>query len=333
MARRRRWLRQPLSWKRGGAVALAVLVVVAAAALVLDANAGAETEPVIEYVEARGREPARLIEEAGRAARVVLLSDIHEVAATKRVAASAIRALAEGPGLDAVVLEVPSSEQPYIDAYLSRASEDATVLLSRPAAVQERYGLSRAYLDIYRAVWEMNQAMGAARRIRIIAADLPDWPPPDGSAAADIAGLYARRSEHMLARLDDEILSIFVDGYLALKRTHGQARFAGGEPVRIEWLGEMLRRRASHDVRTLLIDAGGAAAGGSRLPGYHGTELLRPLRRELGDDAAVRVGDPFRAITDPVLETAIPGLRIEIQPAGYTLSDVADGYIFLRSGS
>lgn len=340
MPRPRRWLRQPLSWKRGGAVALAVLAVVAGAALVLDAGAGGEVDAIREYIDERGREPARLIEEAGRSARMVLLSDIHDVPAAKRVAAAGIRALAVGPGLDAVVLEVPSSEQPYIDAYLAGTEEDATLLLSRPAAVQEHFGAAREFLGIYSAVWQMNQELGAARRIRIIAADLPGWPPPEGTSVADMARAYAQRSEHMLQRLDDEILSInpnarvlvFVDGYLTLKGTYGQAQFAGGEAVRIEWLGERLRRRAAHDTRTILIDASGATGGARRVPGYHGTELFRPLRRELDGHAAVRVGDAFTGATDPILETAMPGLRLEVLPTGYTLRDAADGYIFLRPG-
>ena len=341
MAPRKRWMRQPLSWQRGGAVALAVLIGVAAAALVLDSGTEAELAPVVEHLERRGRPPAELVEAMGRSARVVLLSDIAGQAAPKRVAAEAIRALARGPGLDAVVLEVPTDEQPYIDAYLNRAADDATALLSRPRAVREADGAARDYLQVYQAIRETNGEVGAARRIRIIAADLPDWPPPEGASPENVARLFAQRSEHMLQRMDEELFSImpdarvlvFVDGYLALKRTHGELRFAGGESERVEWLGELLRRRAAADTRTVLIDGPGASGGAvRRLPRYHGTELHHPLRRALDDAAGARVQDAFENVRDPVLELSSPGLRMEILPRGYTLRDVADGYVFLPGG-
>lgn len=341
MPPRKRWMRQPLSWQRGGAVALAVLIVVMAAALVLDSASDRELAPVVEAMERRGREPAELVVAMGRTARVVLLSDVHGERGSKRVAAASIRALAAGPGLDAVLLEVPSDEQPYIDAYLNRDAEDATALLSRPRAVREREGMAREYLEIYRAVRESNQKVGAARRIRVIAGDLPDWPPPEGAAPEEVARLYAKRSVHMLSRLDAELLSImpearvlvFADGYLTLKRTHGELRFAGGKAERMEWLGELLRQRSAADTRTVLIDAPTARAGTvQRLPAYYGTELYRSLRHGLDHGAGARVGDAFGAVRDPVLELSSPGLRLEILPRGYTLEDVADGYIFLPGG-
>lgn len=340
MPRRKRWMRQPLSWRRGGAVALAIVVVLAVAALVLDSRSSPDHAPVVEYIQARGQTPTEAIVEAGRAARVVLLSDSRGLAEPKRVAAAAVRALAEGPGLDAVVLAVPSDEQPYIDAYLNAAPEDPTMLLSRPAAVHEETGAGRDYLEIYRAVWQANSEVGAARRIRVIASDHPDWPPPQGGSSTEAAALYANRTEYMIQRMDEELLAripdarllVFVDGYLTLKRTHGQVRFAGGDPVRVAWLGEALRHRAgAAAVRTVLLDVGSGTQAALPLPIYHGTNYYRALRRELERDVAVRTGEPFGALRDPVLETSSPALRLDIQPDGFTLRDVADVYVFLRN--
>ncbi|NIP83879.1 MAG: hypothetical protein GWM90_33485 [Gemmatimonadetes bacterium] len=278
--------------------------------------------------------------ETGRAARIVLLSDVHGLAGPKRVAAAAIRDLAEGPGLDAVVLEVPSSEQPWIDAYLARREEDASALLARPTAVHEAEGQARAYLEIYREVRRVNAEVGAARRIRVIAADVDDWPPPEGAAPQDVATRYASRAEHMLTRMDEEILSImpearllvFVDGYMALRGGFGELRLAGGASRRVTWLGDLLRQRSGPDARTVLIDAGGTTGTVERLPRYRGTRLHRPLGRELDGPAGTRVTDAFEAVADPVLELSSPGLRLEILPVGYTLDDVADGYIYLEGG-
>lgn len=338
MAPRKRWLRQPLSWQRGGAVALAVLIILMAAALVLDSDASAELAPVQEYIETRGTDPAAVVERAARSARVVLLADVYGQPGPKAVAAEAIRRLADGPGLDAVLLEVPSDEQPYIDAYLNRGQEDATVLLARPAAVREPEGVSREFLEIYRAVWQVNSEVGPARRIRVIAADMPGWPPPEGAPPEEVADLYAQRAEHMLMRLDRELFSImpdarvliFVDGYLALLRTHGRLTFAGGESKRVDWLGELLRQRSASDTRVVLTDAAAPTGAVLRLPRYHGTQLYRPLRRELDSSAGVRIDETFSVIRSPVLEMSAPGLRLEILPADYKLRQAADSYIFIE---
>ncbi len=340
MPPRRKWMRQPLSWQRGGAVALMALVLVAIAALVLDSGTSREMSAVAEYVASRGEPPVDAIASAGQAARVVLLSDIRDLAKPKRVAAEAVRALAEGPGLDAVVLAVSSDEQPYIDAFLNAAEEDAGVLLGRPAAVRERDGASRAFLDIYSAVYRVNRELGAARRIRVLAVDVPGWPPPEGANPAEAGRIYAGRTEHMLRRLDEEILSripdarllVFVDGYMTLQRTYGEARFAGGDPVRVDWLGERLRGRNPGQVRTVLLDAASGTASLPRAPAYQGTTFHRALRRSLDADHAVRITEAFSSVRDPVLETSSPALRLDIRPDTYTLRDAADIYVFLARG-
>lgn len=338
MPPRRTWLRQPLSWQRGGAAALAVLTIIVVTALVLDARTPAELEAVEARLGERGRAPGELIEAAGRASQALLLADIRGHAAPKRLAVQAIRALAEGPGLDAVVLEVPTDEQPFIDTYLGRREDDATLLLRRPAAVPEEGAVAREYLEIYRAVWQVNQEVGAARRIRVIAADHPDWPPPEGASPQSIAETYAGRARHMLQVLEAELFTlmpdarvlVFVDGYLTLQRTHGRLRFAGGADQEVEWLGELLRARLPAGVRTVLVDAGASPTTVRRLPLYHGTGLHRPLRRSLDRAVGARVDEAFDGVRGPVLEASSPGLRLDILPAGYRLGHVADGYIFVR---
>src|SRR5690606_58128 len=122
-----------------------------------------------ELARGAGREPLDLIEAAARSHRLVFVSDIPTAVAPKQFAEQAIERIALGSGLDLVVLEVGSDEQPHIDRYLATTPEDPSILLSRPRAVREGDGSSRAFLDIYRTVWRINEQLGAARRIRIIA--------------------------------------------------------------------------------------------------------------------------------------------------------------------
>jgi hypothetical protein len=339
MARRKRWLRQPLSWQRGGAVALVVLILVAGAALVLDAGGGGEYAPVVDQLEGSGLDPVGLVVATAREASIVLLSDVRDRAAPKRIAAEAIRRLAEGPGLDAVVLEVPASEQRYIEAYLAAEGNDASALMSRPAAVREGQGMPREYLRIYEAVREANAGLNPSRRIRVIAADVEGWP-PDDAAPRRIGEAYSGRAAHMLDRMDRELFRImpdarvlvFVDGYLTLQRSYGLMEFGGGEPIRVEWLGELLRQRSGPEARTVLVDAGAGSGSVARIPGYHGTALHRPLRRTLDGESAARVRNALAGVESPVLEVSTPGLRLRVLPEGYTLGEVARGYIFLPGG-
>ncbi len=48
MTPRKRWMLQPMSWRRGGLAALVVLILVAGIALMLDADAGAEFGAIVE---------------------------------------------------------------------------------------------------------------------------------------------------------------------------------------------------------------------------------------------------------------------------------------------
>jgi hypothetical protein len=340
MGSRKRWMRQPLSWKRGGAVALIVLILVAGAALVLDARAGGEYGPIVERLEAGGLEPVELVVETARASRIVVLGDIHGRAAPKRVVAEAIERLAAGPGLDAVVLDVPESEQRYIDAYLAAREDAAATLLSRPAAVHEAYGDAREYVRIYQAVRAANEGRSASERVRVIAADVEAWPPADGAARRDMGRLYASRAEHMLNRIDREIFTVlpearvlvFVDGFMAMQGTHGEIRVGGGEGIRVEWLGELLRRRSGANARTILMDAGASAGGIQQMPNYRGTTLHRALRREVEGPRGARVTGELGAVEDAVVELSSPGLRLDILPEGYPLSAAAQGYIFFPGG-
>lgn len=340
MSPRKRWMLQPLSWKRGGALALIILILVAGVALVLDADAAGEFGPIVNELQERGTEPVDLVVDLARGAQILLLSDVHGRESPKRVAAEVIRQLADGPGLDAVVLEVPASEQRYIDSYIAGGEDDASRLLSRPAAVHERYGTSRAYLEVYRAVREANQGRSASERIRVIAADADAWPPAEGAGLREMGSVYAGRAEHMLLRIDRELFAImpdarvliFVDGYMALQETYGVLDFSGGEPVRVEWLGELLRRRSGSKTRTVLLDTGDAMGAVQRLPDYHGTRLHRPLRRELETPRAIRLRGALGDVGDAVLELSTPGLSLQVMPEGYSLGKAAQGYVFLPGG-
>jgi hypothetical protein len=324
----------------GGLAALGVLtVIIVAAALLEGRGSRQEAAALAAHIAEHGGDPVEVIARAAMGRRLVLLSDIHASAAPKRLAADLIEALAEGPGLDIVVLEVESTEQPVIDRYLSGLQEDASILLASPGTLREQWGHPRAFLEIYRRVWQINQELGPARRIRIVAMDMPEWPPPRALQPREAATLYTRRSQHMAQLLEREVFGpnprarvlVLVDGYQVLSLGGPEFVFGGGAPVSGRWLGTQLRAARPADVYSVLVDGVTRRPGYTAVASYVGTEAADILRRRAGGARrfAVPIDEHFDFIPSPVIPTSGAGMDLEFTPRGYRLGSVADAYVFL----
>ena len=321
-------------------LAIAALVVIVGIAAVLEMRGGGAAErTLLPYAREAQQSPAELIATAGRRHRLVFLGDVRGAAAPKAVAAEAIRTLAAGSGLDAVVLEIPASEQPYLDQYFLTSPEDPGILLSRPRAVRESEGASRAWIELYRTIWQANRELGADRAIRVIAADLPDWPPTRALSPNAAGALFGQRDAFMDARVDSLLLSrssrtralFFVDGLHALYG--GATLHAGGGQVGITWLAERMHRRYPRDVYTILTDAAPARAFSPAVVTFRSTgawDLFRTRAAGTSSRYALPITDAFDAVGAPVRVTAIPGTTFSLQPGG-RLRDLADGYLYLAN--
>lgn len=321
------------------AVLGAFAVIVAAAALFDSRRGGSDVEDFVAFASERQRDPIELIVAAGRTRRITFVGDVHPSAAAKRLAARAIEALAQESGLDAVVLEVGSDLQPYINAYLASDPEDTSPLMTRPRTIGEQWGTANAFLEIYRTVWRLNQELEPSRRIRIIAADLPDWPPARRLPPAATAALYARRDSHMAELLEREILGrdpgarvfVFMDGHHALKSSGAQLSFGGGEPATLTWLATHLDRRYPGQVYSILVEAPPRPGSYSLSTTQISSRAYDVIRRGLSrpDAFALTVDTRFDFLARPIREPRAPGLELTLVPRDYRLRDLVDGYIFL----
>jgi len=335
---RRTWIPSRKYGRLGvtGAVAVLAVAAILLVSWILDwRGASAADRGIAELAKSAIGDPVDLVTEAARTNRIVFISDIHSSTAVKQFAARAIGQIVERSGLDAVVLEIGTDLQPYIDGYLDRAPEDASVLLTHGRTLREPGAATRAYLELYRTVWRLNQELGPDQRIRIVAADLPGWPRAGALSPSESARRMAEREEHMLQTVDALLatmpgarLLVFMTGLHVLKSGNVTFQTGGTAPVIVTPLAARLAQ--SEKVYSLLVDAPAAAVTGRDVAPYLGTRVAGVLeeagvRRRLG----LRVTSAFDHLRQPIRETRTPGIEIGINPRDYRLRDVADGYIHL----
>ena len=318
--------------------ALSLVVIIAAAALLEFRRGGGSESELVELARESGREALELVEEAARSRRLIFLSDIPTAPAPKRFAEQAIERIALGSGLDMVVLAIDSDEQPYIDRYLATSPEDPSILLSRPRAVREGDGAARVFLDVYRTVWRVNEQLGAARRVRIVAADAPGWPPARATSPADAATQFAERADHMMTAVMDRALGrnpgarvfFLVDGLHALKSGGGRVQTGGAAPATMNWLAAQLRERFPAEVFSILVDAAPSRSISPDVVAYRGTAYGAVLRRGgLSAGTALRVTDTFDDVSrNPVRTAGTTGVDFSFEPRAVPMTDLADAYIF-----
>jgi hypothetical protein len=319
--------------------ALAMVVIVAVAALLeLRRGGGAEAD-LVEYAKAEGSEALEMVQVAGRSRRLLFLADIRSAAAPKRLAAEAIERLATTSGLDMVVLDIDADEQPHIDRYLATSPEDASILMSRPRAIREDDGESRSYLEIYRTTWRVNQTLGADRRIRIVAADFPGWPPIRSVSPSAAAETFGRRDDHMMEITETRVLGrspnarvlFFMDGLHVLRSGGARTQTGGANPVEVHWLAAQLAAKYPQDVFTILVDAAPSRVIHAEVAAYRGTDAGDVFRRAgVENGTAVRIDERFDALTrTPVQVVGTTGMDFSLEPRAAALSTLADAYIFL----
>jgi hypothetical protein len=335
MRAKRRWMRAPAPL-RSGVFGLVLLLLAAAVVVVtIVERRGSEREAAVrEYVAARRTDPVAMIRDLGRARRVLVLGDVAGAAAPKRLAADAIEALAAGPGLDWVAVEVGSDLQPLIDRYLDSPAEDASALVAVGRALPG--GAGAGYLGIYRRVRQLNGELGADRRIRILAIDSPDWPPAGAVAPSRLLRLFAARDDHMMERLAQSIFErdgnarvlVFVDGLRVLDaslRLGASAAESAESPL----LGWRLRRAQPGDVASVLVDAS-VASGSEAAIGYRGSDLARLLRAAAaGAPVAIPLRPGLPVTVADITVAGPPGLAIALTPADAPLASLVDGYVRL----
>ncbi len=339
--RRRRALLAPSRrWRLGttGRLALAALALIALAFAVLGRHGpGRAQQAVLSYARSGHRPALDLVLAGARAHRIVVLGGEPDAPAARRFAAEVVQTMAKGPGLDVLAVPVSADAQPALDRFVNAPREDAGILLADPAALGASTG-GNGLLDLYRAVRRLNDELGADRRIRILAADLPAWAAGRPLSPHAAVQLYAERDAFMTNRIEADVFEreptarilVFGDGLHAL-RGWATAATGGGRPLPFNWLAAHLEKRHPGDVFSVLTDAPEAAGAAPRVARYRGTRLYPVLRDGGGLPASfgLSIDAHLDALEQPIRVATAAGVELTLQPPDAHLSQMADVYVFL----
>jgi hypothetical protein len=310
-----------------------------AVTLLLEFREGGHANAVVERLSAGGEDPLELMAAAGRSHRLVFLADVPGSASAKWLAAEAVETLARTSGLDAVVVAVDPAEQPWIDRYLDSANEDAASLVAHPRALGNE-GTGTDLLPLFRRVWLLNRELGATRRIRIVAADAPGWPPVRALSPASALIRFGERDRQMLEAIESRVLArdararvlVFMDG-LHVMRARYRIETGGAAPVEVTPVAAAAAERYPGEVFSFLVDASVARGTTPVVAAYRGTSARDVLRRAGIGGAWVGLNvDPGFGRTGSMLSAVTtPGVNLTFDQPDAPLASAADGYIFLGS--
>lgn len=333
-------MRRGLSRKLGRSGGLAVGIGLAALLVMLFVQGyigGGDADELAEFVREQGMAPEALITSGAAARRVVVLGDVPGLAAPKVLAAQVLRELASRGGVDALVVDVDSALQPVFDRYTATTPEDASIL-TREQGLLPAGDAGRQWLELYRAVYTINNELGADRRIRILAAAPGPWPPSQALPPKEAAQAYAARGQAMADRVSAQMLErtsrsrvvALVESLQAIRSGSAELRVGGGGAMEARWMAAALAQRYPVDVYSVLLDVSLDNTGYPIVVQYAGTRVHERLLKAIpSEPVGLPASGPIGEYRDPLLLRTGPGVSVSVLPDDHTLSTLVDGYVFL----
>jgi hypothetical protein len=298
---------------------------------------GGDAEELAEFVSEQGTPPVELVVEEADSRRIIIIGDVPGLAAPKTLAAQVLRELSARGGVDALVVEIDSALQHVLDRYTATSPEDASILMREPGLLPAG-DARRQWLDLYRAVYAINEELGADRRIRILAAAPGPWPPNEALPPKAAAVAYANRGVAMADRVTAQMLDrtsrsrivALVDPLQAIRTGSAELRVGGGGAIDARWLAATLAERYPVDVYSVLLDAAREGTGYPLVVEFAGTRLHERLAKAIPSDAVgMPATGPVGDYRDPILVRTGPGVSVSFLPDDHRLADLASGYVFL----
>jgi hypothetical protein len=259
--------------------------------------------------------------------QIVFLGDIHPLAEPKQLVSTFIATQPERQAIDLLALEVAAEQQEYVDHYLASRPEDTSILVDHPRTLRAHWGISKEYLEIYRAVYRWNGAH-PGHPIHVLAADLRGWPIAPLTAHMATGG-FVNRDIWMAAAFRKQLqqhpswrVLIFMGGYHGLKGVGGEVAMGRVRDRFDHWFAGYLAEDSTN-VYTILTDAKQAGA-------HPATRVFEYLARSTEQNFAVSLDSTTDVVQEPLYDIDQEGFELEFWPSRFAFRHAVDAMVILN---
>ena len=199
------------------------------------ANPQEYLRPFVEFLRREAADPQVFLLQALTDHQVVILGEVHHRPRYWGFNSSLVRTNAFAERVGVIYLELPSNDQSLVEQFLAARKYDPQPLIEMLRDNLWMGWPDQPMLDFFKAVWEANQTLPGARRLRVVLVDIKrpwkeitkrgDWKEYDVDRDQLMADNVVRDlREHS----SDPRHALFIVGY-----AHAMARLArpGGEPM------------------------------------------------------------------------------------------------------
>ncbi|MBI5386423.1 MAG: hypothetical protein HZA90_17265 [Verrucomicrobia bacterium] len=136
------------------------------------ADPGRYLRPFVEFLEREATDPQEFLLQALAKHRVVILGEVHNRQRYWAFNAALVRSPVFAKHVGVIYLELPSNDQSLMDRFLAAPKCDPAPVIDVLRDMHEFGWPDQPTLEFCQAVWEVNQSLPRAQRLRIVLADI-----------------------------------------------------------------------------------------------------------------------------------------------------------------
>ena len=314
----------------------------------LDAPAAAPTDPLKPYtaVMARAASPQDFVIDKFRRHDLLIFDDaMHTAVEPWQFYIDLVRNPAFHTRVRHIFIEVlPVNFQPALDAYLASPADDPGILYPALHAASDLGWAYQTYIDLLRAVREVNQTLPPEKRLRVIGTDQPSyWPLMHTKTDWELSLLSGEARDYHMYAVTANQLGNFGKGekgilltntrhsYKAIRNAKGELYWNAGTFFHERHPGKTYVVRFHHAALELKPKA--APGGASTREGLERAQV-RWIRMEDGRWDCAHAANGYRPLAvelrgTPFGKAAYVGNHMMDVKAGQTMLDTYDAVIFL----
>lgn len=192
--------------------------------------------PFVEFLQREAADPQQFILKAVADHSVVVMGEVHNRPRYWEFNTKLVRSPEFPRHAGVIYLEFPINDQPLIDGFLAASKFDPAPVINMLRDMFENGWPDQPTLEFFQAVWEVNQALPPAKRLRIMLVDMArpwkeihkreDWKKYDVDRDDFMAKNVIRDRQ---AHTTDARHALFIVGWM---HTLKNMTYPGGKPIR-----------------------------------------------------------------------------------------------------